>query len=319
MLMTRNPWLRFVVRRMRSVLIGITILVVGSFLMVQLIPGDPAVRVAGVNASPEYLDSLREQMGLNESLASQFVHYVHGVVTFDLGDSFRTNQPVATILRDRFPLTLQLAAVAIALVLLISLTVGILSAILTRGDGHPLFARFFLLSTGAFAATPEFLLGTFLAYAFAVKLQLLPVAGADGWSSLLLPSLAIALPAAAMLSRVVRVQTADVLRADYIRTARSKRLPARIVYLRHTLPNVLTATLTIGSLMFVGLLGGSVIVENIFSLPGLGTAIVDAISSRDYPVIQGAVLSLGAIVLVVNTLVDVVLGLLDPRTSIREL
>jgi len=316
--MMNNPWFRFAVRRLRSVLIGIAILIVGSFLMVHLIPGDPAIRIAGINATPEYLDALREQMGLNAPLPQQFVDYVYSVLTLDLGVSFRTSQPVSTILLNRFPLTLQLAAAAIVIVLLVGVVVGILAAIATKGDGRPRTEQVFLFTTGAFAATPEFLLSMFLVFLFAVNLQWFPVAGADGWQSLVLPALGIALPAAAMLSRIVRVQTAEVLRADYIRTARSKRLPARLLYVRHALPNVLTATLTIGSLMFISLLGGSVVVENIFAWPGLGTAIVEAIVARDYPVIQGAVLSLGVIVLVVNTGVDVILGLTDPRASIRE-
>lgn len=316
--MMNNPWFRFAIRRFRSVLIGVAILIIGSFLMVQLIPGDPAIRIAGINATPEYLDALREQMGLNNPLPQQFADYVVSVLTLDLGVSFRTNQPVVTILSDRFPLTLQLAAAAIVIVLVVGVVVGTVAAIVTKGDRRPRTERAFLFTTGAFAATPEFLLSMFLVFVFAVTLQWFPVAGSDGWQSLVLPAFGIALPAAAMLSRIVRVQTAEVLRADYIRTARSKRLPARLLYVRHALPNVLTATLTIGSLMFISLLGGSVVVENIFAWPGLGTAIVEAIVSRDYPVIQGAVLSLGVIVLVVNTGVDVILGLVDPRASIRD-
>ncbi|WP_037236653.1 ABC transporter permease [Rhodococcus wratislaviensis] len=316
--MMNNLWSRFAVRRLRSVLVGIVILIVGSFLMVRLIPGDPAIRIAGINATPEYLDALREQMGLNDPLPKQFADYALGALTLNLGASFRTGQPVSTILLDRFPLTLELAAAAIVIVLVVGVAVGIVAAILTKGDGPRRVERLFLFTTGAFAATPEFLLGMFLVFFFAVRAQWFPVAGAEGLQSLVLPALAVALPAAAMLSRIVRVQTAEVLRTDYIRTARSKRLPAWLLYARHAVPNVLTATLTIGSLMFISLLGGSVVVENIFAWPGLGTAIVEAIVARDYPVIQGAVLSLGVIVLVVNTGVDVILGLTDPRASIRQ-
>ena len=285
--------------------------------MVQLIPGDPARRIAGPNAPLDYVNELRVQLGLDDPLVVQLVDYVRRVLTLDLGVSFRTNQPVSTVLADRFPLSLELAGAALVVALLISVATGLLAAMHTRGDRHPRFESFYLLTTGGFAALPEFLLATFLVYLFTVTVPLFPLSSSDGWSALVLPALAVSLPPAAMLSRIVRVQALEVLRSDYIRTARSKRLPAGVLYLRHALPNVLTSVLTIGSLMFVSLLGGSVVVENIFAWPGLGTAIVDAILARDYPVVQGAILGLGVLVLVVNTGVDVVLALLDPRATIR--
>jgi peptide/nickel transport system permease protein len=144
------------------------------------------------------------------------------------------------------------------------------------------------------------------------------VAGSDERAAIVLPAVAISLRPIAVLARIVRVETLNVLAQDYIRTARSKRLPDRLLYLRHALPNVLTAALTIGGLLFTGLLGGAVIVENVFAWPGLGTAVVDAVLSRDYPVIQGVILMLGAAVVFVNTLVDVLLGLVDPRSVIRS-
>lgn len=314
----RNPWVRFAIRRLTSLVAGVAILVVGSFLIVQLIPGDPARRIAGTNASAQYVNELRQQMGLDKPLPRQFGDYVAGVATFDFGISFRTSQPVATVISDRLPKTLELAGAALVLVLLIGIPLGLLAGVLTQEGRRPWLGGSFLLGTSAVAALPEFLIGTVLVYAFAVKAGWLPVAGSEGTRSLVLPALAVSLPSLAMLSRIVRVQTIDVLRKDYIRTARSKRLPARTVYLRHTLPNVLTAALTIGGLVFMTLLGGAVVIENIFSWPGLGTAIVEAIRNRDYPVIQGAILMLGVMVLVVNTLLDVVLALLDPRSALRE-
>lgn len=314
----KNPWVRFAARRARNLVVGIFILVVGSFMIVQLIPGDPARRTAGINAPADYVERLREQMGLNAPVPQQFLDYVRGVVTLDFGESFRTRQSVGTVLADRLPYTIQLAGLALALVVVISLVAGLGAAIITAGGKHPRLENAFLLVTGATAAIPEFLLGMFLVYIVAVRMEVLPVAGADGWSSILLPALAISLPGSAMLARVIRVQAIDVLRADYMRTAKSKRLSGRILYLRHALPNVLTATITIAGVMFVGLLGGSVVVENIFSWPGLGTAIVEAIKVRDYPLIQATILVLGVMVLVINTCVDVLLACLDPRSSIRE-
>jgi len=173
--------------------------------------------------------------------------------------------------------------------------------------------------TSVGGALPEFLASTFLAFVFAIWLRWLPVAGADERAAIVLPALAISLRPISVLSRIVRVETLNVLAQDYMRTARSKRLPPRLLYLRHALPNVLTAALTIGGLLFTGLLGGAVIVENVFAWPGLGTAVVQAVLNRDYPVIQGVILMLGMAVVLVNTLVDILLGVVDPRSIIRAM
>lgn len=316
--MTANPWVRFFGKRLASLAVGVVVLTIGSFLMVQLIPGDPVRRIVGAKVSQPYLESVREQLGLDKPVAEQFGDYVAGAATLDFGESFRTKEPVSEVLGARLPKTVELASAALALVLLLGIPIGLVVGVMTRGNRRPRAGGLFLLSSTIVAAIPEFVLATFLVYVFAVQFGLLPVAGSEGMVSLVLPALAIALPSAAVLSRIVRVQTIDVLRQDYIRTARSKRLPARTIYARHALPNVLTAALTIGGLLFMGLLGGAVAVENIFSWPGLGTAIVDAIEARDYPVIQGAILLLGTMVLVVNTILDVVLALLDPRSSLRS-
>lgn len=310
--------MRFAARRALRLVLGIAALIVASFLMVQLIPGDPARRIAGIDASPEFVEQMRQQLGLNDPLPVQFFHYISGVVTLDLGKSFRTHQSVLSIIFDRFPLTVGLAGTALVLVLLLSLTLGLIAAAFTQNGRHPHFENGFLVTTGTLAAVPEFLLGTYLVFLFSVTLRLLPVAGAAGPQSLILPSLAIAIPISAMLSRIVRVQAIDVLRAEYIRTARSKWLGSFRLYTGHVLPNVLTATLTISSLVFISLIGGSVIVENIFAWPGLGTAAVEAILNRDFPVIQGIILVLGSMVLVINTFVDVLLALIDPRSTIGE-
>jgi peptide/nickel transport system permease protein len=165
---------------------------------------------------------------------------------------------------------------------------------------------------------PEFLTATFLAYLFAVRLGWLPVAGADSWNNYLLPALAIAIGPVAALARLTRVETVRVLSREYMVTARSKRLPPRLLYMRHALPNLLTAALTIGGMIFAALLGGTVIVENIFAWPGLGTAALNAILAKDYPTIQAILLLLGTIVLVVNTAVDGLLALVDPRSAILD-
>lgn len=167
-------------------------------------------------------------------------------------------------------------------------------------------------------AIPEFLLAVGLVYVFATSLGWLPVAGRDGASSLVLPVLALSLGPAAVLARIVRVEMLAVLDADFIRTARAKRLPARLVYFRHALPNALTATLTLGGLMLSAMVAGTVLVENVFAWPGLGSTIVSSILAKDYPAVQGVVLVYGVGVLLVNLAVDTALAVLDPRSALRE-
>jgi peptide/nickel transport system permease protein len=189
-----------------------------------------------------------------------------------------------------------------------------LAGALTRDGRHRRAEVLLTAATSVIGALPEYLMGTFLAFIFAVWLRWLPVAGAEGLQSLLLPALAMSLRPIAVLIRVVRVETLNVLAQDYIRTARSKRLPERLIYFRHALPNVVTAALTISGILFAGLIGGAVVVENVFARSGLGTGLVTAVVNHDYPVIQGVVLVLGVTVVTVNAIVDILLGVIDPRS-----
>jgi len=307
----------FLLRRAGSLGIVLAALLFASFLIVRLIPGDPARTIAGLDASQEDVQRIRVALGLDKPLLVQFATYARRAVRLDFGHSFVTNEPVTTLIGDRLPKTVQLAAVALLLVMVLSVPLGMAAGAFTREGRHRRAEVMFAAVTSAGGALPEFLASTFLAFVFAVWLRWLPVAGSDERLAIVLPAVAISLRPIAVLARIVRVETLNVLAQDYIRTARSKRLPARLLYLRHTLPNVLTAALTIGGLLFTGLLGGAVIVENVFAWPGLGTAVVQGVLSRDYPVIQGVILMLGIAVVLVNTLVDVLLGLVDPRSVIR--
>lgn len=317
----RDRWLGpgtgFLLRRLVSLAIVLAALLFASFLIVRLIPGDPARTIAGLDASQEDVRRIREVLGLNKGLLAQFADYSRRAARLDFGRSFVTNEPVTKLIADRLPKTAQLAITALLLVMALSIPAGMLVGAVTREGRHPRAELAFAAVTSVGGALPEFLASTFLAFVFAVWLRILPVAGADERTAIILPALAISIRPIAVLARIVRVETLNVLAQDYIRTARSKRLPARLLYFRHTLPNVLTAALTIGGLLFAGLLGGAVIVENVFAWPGLGTAVVQAVLSRDYPVIQGVILMLGIAVVLVNTLVDVLLGLVDPRSIIR--
>lgn len=312
-----SPGVRLALRRAASLGIVLAALLVASFLIVRLIPGDPARTIAGFDASGEEVERVRQALGLDRPLLTQFVVYTRNALRLNFGESFVTSEPVTKIIADRLPETGQLALVALFLVLLLSVPLGMIAGALTREGRNRGAEITFTTVTSIGGALPEFLASTFLAFIFAVWLRWLPVAGADTSAAIILPALAISIRPIAILSRIVRVETLNVLAQDYIRTARSKRLPAGLLYLRHTLPNVLTAALTIGGLLFTGLLGGAVIVENVFAWPGLGTAVVSAVLARDYPVIQGVILMLGIAVVLVNTLVDVLLGIVDPRSLIR--
>lgn len=315
--MMQFPWARYAVRRGIGLVWVLAALLVATFLIVRLIPGDPARRVAGLDATAEDVERTREALGLNKSLPEQFVDYVSAIVRFEFGRSFVTREPVAKVVADRFPKTVQLAVTALAIVMLGAVPLGLLFGALTREGRRRRLEIGFAAVTSLGGALPEYLAATFLAFVFAVWLRWLPVAGSTEWHAIVLPAVAIALRPTTTLSRIVRVETLNVLAQDYIRTARGKRLPAALIYFRHTLPNVLTAALTIGGTLFTGLIAGAVVVENVFAWPGLGTQLVQAILTRDYPVVQAVTLMLGCAVVLVNTAVELLLAVVDPRSVIK--
>jgi peptide/nickel transport system permease protein len=312
-----NPWVQFALIRGASLIGILLVLVVATFLILHLIPGDPARRIAGPQATPEFLAQLRQNLGLNRPLWQQFTDYLHDVSHLDFGRSYATGEDVSFVLGVRLPKTAQLAGFAVALMILFAVPIGIVAGALTREGRHRRLELAFTSITSIGGALPEYLSGTLLAFVFAVVLKILPVAGSGDLRFLLLPGLAVSLRHISTLSRIVRVETLNVLAQDYIRTARSKRLPDRLIYFRHTVRNVLTAVLTIAGMEFAELIGGTVIVENVFAWPGLGTAIVQSVLTRDYPVVQGAVLMLGIAVVIVNMVVDILLGIVDPRSIVK--
>jgi peptide/nickel transport system permease protein len=301
-----------------NLLIGAAVLIVGTFLMIHLIGGDPVRASLGVDAPRALVEQRRAQLHLDKPLPVQFGHYVGGLAHGDFGASIATGEPVSRVVGDRLANTVELTIVSMIGVIVISILAGLAAGALTSDGRHPWFGLGFGTGTSLLVAFPVFLVATLLVYIFAVKLGWLPVAGKSGASSFVLPALALGLGTAAYLARVIRTETVTVLSSEYIAAARSKRLPTRVLYGRHVLRNVLTNALTIAGIAFGVMLGGSVVIESIFAWPGIGTAAVGAIQVRDYPVIQIIVLMLGMIVLVVNTLVDVALALLDPRSLVAE-
>jgi peptide/nickel transport system permease protein len=289
-------------------------LVVGSFLLIHVIGGDPVRNALGLDASEAQMQALREQLHLNDSLPAQFGRYVQGLLHLDLGESFVSQQPVTDTLKARLWNSLALASVAIVIVGFASVVIGTITGALTQfGAKRPVQVGFVGI-TGVMVAIPEFLLATLLVFLFAVRFPLFPVAGKTGASSYVLPAAALAIAPTALLARIIRIETVKVLGSDYMRTARSKHLPRRTFYVRHVMPNSLTSGITIGGLIFSSLIGGSVVIENVFGWPGIGTTLVSAILARDYPLVQGILLVFGLLVLVVNTLVDIALALINPRS-----
>jgi peptide/nickel transport system permease protein len=313
-----SPWPAFAARRLARFAVSLWALLTAAFLMIHLVPGDPVRAALGMTAPADLVAARRQALGLDDPLWVQYGHYLRGLVTGDFGTSMVSGQPVAQVIGDRLPSTLQLAVPAFAVVVVVAVPLGVCFAVLTRGGRRRGAELGFTSVSVLVAAIPEFLVGVGLVALLAVGLGWFPVAGADDVSAYVLPVAALAIGPAAVLARIIRVELLSVLGADFVRTARAKRLPARLVYVRHALPNALTATLTLGGLMLTGMVAGTVLVENVFAWPGLGSTIVQSIVTKDYPLVQGIVLVYGVGVLLVNLLVDVLLGLLDPRSAIRE-
>jgi len=313
-----NPWVSFAVRRLGRFALSLIVLVTAAFAMIRLIPGDPVRAALGSQAPQALVDAQRSTLGLDLPLGEQYLRYVGELFAGDLGSSLITRQPVIQIIADRLPATAQLAGIAFVFTLIVAVPLGLAIAVATRdGRRRPVDIGFSSV-TGILGAMPEFLLAVGLVFIFAVQLKIFGVAGRTDAASFILPVVALSSGAIAILARLVRVEAARALQEEYVRTARSKRLPARIIYLRHTLPNVLTATLTIAGLLLSGMLAGTVLIENVFAWPGLGTTIVQSITTKDYAAVQAIVLIYGAGALLINLIVDIVLAVADPRSTIRE-
>jgi len=316
--LSENAWLRFALRRLRRLLVSVWVLVTAAFLMIHLIPGDPVRAALGLTAPQSLVNQRRAALGLNDPLWLQYGHYIRNVFEGSMGTSISSGLPVSSIISEHLPATFELAVYAFAVSVLISVPLGTVMAVLTRG-GRGRSAELTFTSVSVVIATiPGFVLAVALVYIFSVQLHWTPVAGQSGFGSYILPVLSLALGPAFILARVLRVEMLAVLQADYIRTARAKRLSDWRVYLRHALPNALTATITLSGLLLSALVAGTVLIENVFAWPGLGSTIVQSIVAKDYPVVQGIVLVYGVGVLLINLIVDVILAVIDPRSTIME-
>jgi nickel ABC transporter permease subunit NikB len=293
--------------------LGITLL---AFVLTALAPGDPArlyfERTRGRQPSPRELHMVRERFGLDKPAYDQYIDWVGGALTGDLGTSFSSGRPVADELLNRFPATLQLASAATAVTILIAVPVGVLAAIRRNSILDQVTRAVSMLG----ASIPSFWLALLLIILFSVKLQLLPTSGSGGVEHLVLPALALGLGDAAIVARLTRSSLLEVLGEDYVTTARSKGISERKVISRHVLRNALAAIVTEIGLLFGFLLAYSAIVEVIFVWPGIGRLAVEAIGQRDYSMIQGFVVFAGTIFVLINLVVDLLYLWLDPRITL---
>ena len=299
----------FLVSRLASaavVIFGVLVLV---FMLIHLVPGDPVEVMLGESARPADREALRASLGLDRPLWSQFGQYLGNVLRFDLGISLHSQRPIADILLERIPATVELALAALLVAVLIAFPLGVMAAVRKdSGWDHGAMAVSLLG-----VSLPNFLMGPLLILLFAVWLGWFPVSGREGLGSLVLPAITLGSAMAAILSRMLRATLLEVLGEDYIRTARAKGLGPRVVIWRHALRNALLPVITLLGLQLGALLAGAVITEAVFSWPGIGLLIIEAIQGRDYPVVQACVLLISLSYVLVNTLTDLAYGWFDPR------
>lgn len=301
--------LNYLIKRLLStipVLLGISLLL---FFMLRLLPGDPAQVLAGQMATPQEIENIRQQLGLDRPIYEQYAHYLSRLVRFDLGRSARTQNPVTEEIWARLPNTMLLAVVAISLACLFGIPAGIISAV------RPYSWIDYLVTTSALfgMSMPVFWLGLMLVVVFSVILKWLPAGGTGSWQHVILPSFTLAAFVVAFIARMTRSTMLETLSQDFTTTARSKGLQERVVVIKHALKNAMIPIITVVGLQFGLLLGGAVLTETVFAWPGLGRLIVDSILARDYPVIQGTILVFGLLYIMVNLGVDLIYALVDPR------
>jgi len=304
----------FVLRRLLllvPVAIGVTIIV---FFMIHLIPGDPARTILGIHATPRAIAILHQEWGLNRPLASQYWLFIDRLVHGDLGRSLYYSQPAAGLIWGRLPATLWLIIYSAVVAIVISIPLAMLAATRKNGIRDHVVRVVPLLGLGM----PPFWVGLLLQYALALTFHIFPVTGYGSGigghvRSMFLPSLTVAIALAPVVIRSLRASMLNVLGADYITTARSKGVPGRRLFVRHVLRNAIIPAVTVLGINIGFLIGGTLIVENVFALPGIGSLMIQSIFNRDFPVVQGVTLIFGVLVVLVNLLTDVAYASLDPR------
>ncbi len=286
------------------------------FVILRVLPGDPATLMLGLDATPQQLTSLRQQMGLDRPIPVQYVVFLGDVVSGNLGDSltlYTGGEPALGLVLERVPATMSLAIPALLLAVLVALPLGIVAAT----HVNSLLDRLISVLTLGAQSMPNYWIGLMLILVLARNLGLLPTSGSDTWQQMIMPVITLSLPLLSVLTRFVRAGMLENLRMDYVRTARAKGLAEPLVQFRHIFKNILIPVVTTIGLQAGALLGGSVVVETVFAWPGMGRLTADAILRRDYPVVEAGVLVIALIIVLVNLTVDLVYSILDPRISFK--
>jgi peptide/nickel transport system permease protein len=311
----------FLLRRTISFVLTLIVVSAVVFAVMNILPGDPALTILGLDATEDALAALREELSLNDPVIVRYFQWVWGVLQGDFGVSHSFRVPVAELVAERLPLTISLAISGMLVTIILALALGIGAAANHRKAGD--WGVMFLSQLGI--AVPAFWLSILLVLLFAVKLRWLPPGGFPGWSepweairALILPTIALALVQSAVLARVTRSSALEVMRLDYVRTARAMGFSRQRVLWRHVLPNALIPIVTIVGLQFAALVTGTIVIENVFYLPGLGRLIFQSIANRDLPSVQALVMLFAAIVVTANFIVDLLYLVIDPRLKTRS-
>ncbi|HFK1474873.1 TPA: nickel ABC transporter permease [Bacillus paranthracis] len=305
--------LMFIFRRILQlipVLFGVVFVV---FLIMQMVPGDPALLIAGEGASKETFEQIRHQLGLDKPFIMQYFSYIGNILQGDFGVSIRSNRPVLDEVLIRLPITIELALCSIVITVVIGMIAGIISA--TKQYSWTDVSIMIIALLGV--SLPSFWFGLMLIFYFSVQIQIFPVSGWGTWMHMVLPALTLGASGAAIVARMTRSSMLDVIRQDYIRTARAKGVKERVVIYKHALRNALIPVITVVGLQFGALLGGTVLVESVFAINGLGRLIVDAIRMRDLPMLQGGVLIASVIFVLVNLIVDILYRHFNKRIELN--
>jgi ABC-type dipeptide/oligopeptide/nickel transport system permease component len=301
--------LRYILKRLAMlipVLFGVTVV---SFSLLQIVPGDPAVMLAGEDANPDFIEAIRKEYGFDQPLHVQYFRFISHAVQGDFGVSIRNREPVVNLLMQRFAFTVQLSFLSILIAAVIGLVAGVISA--TRQ--YSIFDNLSMVGALFGISMPIFWLGLLLMLVFSVFLGWFPAGGSGELRHLVLPAIALGAASAAVIARMTRASMLEVVRQDYIRTARANGLKEWVVIYKHALKNAMIPVITVFGLEFGYMLGGAVLTETVFSLPGVGRLMVEGIFQRDYAVVQGAMILVAATFVMVNLVTDIAYALFDPK------
>ena len=301
---------KYVIKRLLGMIPMLVMIVLIVFFILNITPGNPAIIILGKDAAPEAIMALEEELGLNDPFFSRYINYLVDVLHLDFGESYRSGKPVFDVLLPKFPTTLKLAILSVIVTAVIGIPLGIVSAV----RQYSKLDIGLTVSSLILASVPGFWLSLMMILFFSVLLGILPSTGYTTWQHYVMPVLSISLPAAAYQARITRNQMLETMRQDYIRTAKAKGADKQRIIWKHALKNTLMPVVTTLGMRFATMLGGSMITERIFGLPGIGNEILDAISMKDTPIILGSTIFLGALFMIIMLLVDIIYAYIDPRT-----